>query len=442
MNHSGNQSTTGKRIGVLTFPAAGHLQSIVALAQALEAQGHEVVYFSIADGKALLQARGIEPVLYGEPRLPLGSLKRLAGKTVKTSSYASIVHGLKFHQLLLMGTVQDLLPQLKTLKLSVLLGDELILSGKTLGECLKIPFIGISQTLSIYPGTQGSDLPPFVDPAHSSWLKSQLARMFADLYLFLLLLPLQGFRQKNGLRTERHLRDFFSSQAHLLPYARSFSPASQVPGHFHFTGPLISLVRSPTPQMRSGIYASLGTLVDLPRKERIFSDLLQCEIDRSLLISLGSASGEVSETLSQLANHVPAGARVESYVRQLEVLPRSEVMVTHGGLNSVQECILTRTPMLVLPIKHDQLGVAARVRELGLGEVCTSAEMASGNLSEVLKTRLTRMLEPSRQAFHLANLEAQALEIESSGRLQKAVAVVEEQLSKTKPAEEAHRGEK
>jgi zeaxanthin glucosyltransferase len=59
---------------------------------------------------------------------------------------------------------------------------------------------------------------------------------------------------------------------------------------------------------------------------------------------------------------------------QLEILARTDLFITHGGLNSIKESIVCETPMLVYPVefKTDQPGNSARVvyHQLGLrGEV-------------------------------------------------------------------------
>ncbi|MBK9991862.1 MAG: hypothetical protein IPP19_14285 [Verrucomicrobia bacterium] len=56
-------------------------------------------------------------------------------------------------------------------------------------------------------------------------------------------------------------------------------------------------------------------------------------------------------------------------VPQLQVLKYADLMITHGGMNSITECILSGVPMLVYPgaSEFDQAGNAARVVYHGLG---------------------------------------------------------------------------
>ena len=58
------------------------------------------------------------------------------------------------------------------------------------------------------------------------------------------------------------------------------------------------------------------------------------------------------------------------FLPQLDILQFSDLMITHGGLSSVKECMDAKVKMLVVPIntKIDQPGNAARVEANGLGK--------------------------------------------------------------------------
>jgi zeaxanthin glucosyltransferase len=53
-------------------------------------------------------------------------------------------------------------------------------------------------------------------------------------------------------------------------------------------------------------------------------------------------------------------------------LAGADVVITHGGANSVKEAILAKRPLLVLPRSADQPGIAARVSYHGIGLTATS----------------------------------------------------------------------
>lgn len=64
---------------------------------------------------------------------------------------------------------------------------------------------------------------------------------------------------------------------------------------------------------------------------------------------------------------VPPNVLLVNWVPQLEVLKRAAIMITHGGLGTIKECIYSGVPMIVVPVKRDQPGNAARIVYHGLG---------------------------------------------------------------------------
>lgn len=64
---------------------------------------------------------------------------------------------------------------------------------------------------------------------------------------------------------------------------------------------------------------------------------------------------------------IPPNALLVNFVPQLEMLKRASIMITHGGFNTVKECIFFGVPMLVFPVIRDHPAIAARVVYHGLG---------------------------------------------------------------------------
>lgn len=72
-------------------------------------------------------------------------------------------------------------------------------------------------------------------------------------------------------------------------------------------------------------------------------------------------------------------------VPQLELLAKTDIMINHGGLNSVTECILTGVPMLVCPGERylDQYGNAGRIKYHKIGLQGSLNDSANDILSKV-----------------------------------------------------------
>jgi MGT family glycosyltransferase len=113
------------------------------------------------------------------------------------------------------------------------------------------------------------------------------------------------------------------------------------------------------------VYCSLGTRPDMRASlsRQFFSNVISAvngEDDVRLLLSTG---GQFA------ADEFPAGdnVRIHKWVSQLRVLERSALMITHGGLGGVRECISRSVPMIVFPVLRDQFCAASAVSRLGIG---------------------------------------------------------------------------
>jgi MGT family glycosyltransferase len=107
------------------------------------------------------------------------------------------------------------------------------------------------------------------------------------------------------------------------------------------------------------VYLSLGSLgaADVELMQRLIDTLSTAE-DVRVVVSLGA-----QHTLLRVPERF-AGAE---YVPQTSVLSDAQVVITHGGNNTVTECVHFGCPMVVLPLFWDQHDNAQRVHERGLG---------------------------------------------------------------------------
>jgi MGT family glycosyltransferase len=106
------------------------------------------------------------------------------------------------------------------------------------------------------------------------------------------------------------------------------------------------------------IYISLGSLgsADVPLMKRLIDALGRTA--HRYVVSTGPQHQEF-----ELAENM-TGAE---FLPQVSVLPHVDAVITHGGNNTVTECMWFGKPMIVLPIFWDQHDNAQRVHEAGYG---------------------------------------------------------------------------
>ena len=87
----------------------------------------------------------------------------------------------------------------------------------------------------------------------------------------------------------------------------------------------------------------------------------------------------------------------EEFLPQTSILPQVDLVITHGGNNTVTECLHFGKPMVVLPLFWDQYDNAQRIDETGFGvRLATYAHEPSE-----LRAAIERLLDDRALAAHL-----------------------------------------
>lgn len=138
------------------------------------------------------------------------------------------------------------------------------------------------------------------------------------------------------------------------------------------------------------IYVSLGSQTELYLERarlayRKLLDMMRMTRGRSFqyILSLNK-SFEIDEF-----GELPPNVTVSRWVPQIDVLKRASLMITHGGLGTVKECIFFGVPMVVLPLGRDQTRNAERITHCRLG---TALDL-DATTGEELVTAVERVLE-------------------------------------------------
>ncbi len=136
-------------------------------------------------------------------------------------------------------------------------------------------------------------------------------------------------------------------------------------------------------ELRSGdgrlIYLSLGSLgsADVDLMNRLV-DVLSSTPHR-YIVSKGP-----QHDLIELADNMWG----REFLPQTSILPQVDLVITHGGNNTVTECLHFGKPMIVLPLFWDQYDNAQRVDELGFGTRLPTYEFEPSQLAGAIDALL------------------------------------------------------
>jgi MGT family glycosyltransferase len=170
-------------------------------------------------------------------------------------------------------------------------------------------------------------------------------------------------------------------------------PSDRFPSQVRFVGPSIShrcdTVPFPWEALREcpRVLVSLGT-VNVLGGGRFFATVVEALGDQPFQVILVAPP--------ELVGSVPANVLVRPFVPQLALLPHVSAVVCHGGHNTVCEALANGLPLIVAPIKDDQMIVAQQVVEAGAGVRVRFSRVGAKDLRDAV---LQVMSEPR---FHEA----------------------------------------
>jgi UDP:flavonoid glycosyltransferase YjiC (YdhE family) len=165
------------------------------------------------------------------------------------------------------------------------------------------------------------------------------------------------------------------------------------------------------------IYLSLGSLgsADVELMQRLV-DLLAAT-DHRVVVSKGPLADQI-----RLHDH-QAG---DGFLPQPAILPMVDLVITHGGNNTVTEAFHHGKPMIVLPLFWDQVDNAQRVDETGFGRRLSTY----GFRDEELTGAIDALLADAELAGRLASMSAR---IKSTSGTVRAADLVERVASTGAP---------
>lgn len=411
------------KFGVFCPPWTGHLIPLCTLAGELAARGHSVVFFQVAGTAEWVRGRGFPVVTYGEDTCPAGTLaaslqtmSRLEGLAVSKAGLDLLIT----HAEALFATAP---PLIEAAAVDLWIVDHLDYAASTLAACMGAPFVSVIVGLMRHseddvPGFSGEAYP--LDDAgrerdrQFNAAMRETSRPFREF--------IGRYREKAGLGPFRY-DTLWSGLAQITQQPAEFEfPRRELPACFHFTGPFArhcDREAVPFPWERlSGkplVYASFGSTLN-PRRALADGVVeVASRLDVQVVLVWRDAG-----TLEGL----PENLIVTPFAPQLELLERTDVMITHAGMNSALECLAAGVPMVAVPLASDAPGIAARIEWTGTGVRIPAAEPAR------LPQAVAQVLAEPR--FRAAARRFQRIIAEGDG-LNRAASIIEEVAATGRP---------
>ena len=340
----------------------GHVHPFIGPAQELARRGHEVGFYAPCDLREPLGRAGFagERVFGGEgPRPPETNrgqaFAELVGDRARLRAWISAM---------LVDTVpvevERLAAVVRAFRPNVIVADPMAYAAPIVAARAGVPWAGVSTSLNaVVPDGWTSEL-------IATTRTLPRAELFASYGLTDL-----AFRVSDCLSP--YLNTAFTTSALI---------GREVPGVLLAgaslplaargdEGPALDLDGRPL------VLMSLGS--QIYHQPRMFEVVAEASRGQPWQLVLGM--GELAQS-----RPAPPHVHVVAYAPQLALLPRTCVLVTHGGANSVMEALAHGVPLLVSPICNDQPHNARFVAGAGAGLVCDLQVAEVAEVRERLST--------------------------------------------------------
>lgn len=341
------------KIVFLNVPGHGHVNPTLALVTELVRRGHEVIYYNNSEFAPQIRQSGADFRPYPDPQPTAAALAEKANSLPQVSVWV-----LEQSQRLLPW----LLAELRREPPDLIVFDSICLWGMQAAQLLGIPSAA-SITTFVAEGVKGIFT-----------VRDGLALVGQALT------ALPGIIGKRRQLTRTYGPAVFPrpqifpaiSSTNLVYTSREFQPESNfIDDSFHFVGPSVdTAVRQPTTfpwdMLENGrplIYLSLGTIYHN-----------KADFYRLAFATFANHPGQFILSAGRMTDiaalgPIPDNFIVRSFVPQLELLPRVDAFITHGGMNSINEGLYFGVPLVVVPQQMEQALNARQAARVGAAVV-------------------------------------------------------------------------
>lgn len=405
---------------MLCPPFTGHLNPMFAVGKALQARGHRSTFVVVPDLVRQVQTAGFGAAAVGSQSHPMGTLLRLERRLANLNGLRGLRETVRD-----MARMTDMLCSegaiaLRKLAPNAVVCDQLEAGGGLLARHLRLPHVSVANALMI-------DREPYVPPPFTSWgyARTAWARSrnvggyrVSDWLMHDLSQVIARWSNVWRLRGLRTVEDCLSAtQIGQLSPLLDF-PRDDLPASFHYTGPLRvpqsdeSAWQPPSTARGPFAFVSLGSLQG--GRFQLIAQITQACRDEGLTAVVAHA-GRLSDAQ---AVALPGAPIVEQYVAQRSVMACCDLVITHGGMNTVLDALSLGVPLVTVPLAMEQGAIAQRVSRAGAG-----VQMRSRLPSvRVLRKAISDALGRSLCSYYAADL---ATSLNTAGGATRAAQLIE-----------------
>lgn len=335
------------KIVFFCIPAHGHTNPTLGVVRELAERGNEVWYYSYEPFRDKIEGAGAKFI-------PCDAYD--AELHLKPEDATKVGKDLALSTQILVDTTLSLddmvCAAMKELQPDCIVADSMAVWGKAVAIKLGIPFVSSTTT--------------FAFNRHSAKImKQSIGQLFGMIFSMpkinknLKRLQDKGYPIYNILDIIQN-DDKTDTVVYTSP---EFQPCAETFSHkYAFVGPSVrEATEEITKEKEKLIYISMGT---------VNNKLLQ--LYKNCMNALGDTDYQVIMSVGNLVDRkqlgeIPANFSVYEHVDQIAVLKKADVFLSHCGMNSVNESLYYKVPLVLYPQTPEQGGVATRVEQVGAG---------------------------------------------------------------------------
>ncbi len=397
-------------------PAHGHINPTLGVVKELISRGDHVVYFCTEEFRPRVEAVGAEFVSYESVTS--------APRDLFHYTQSDIANVFSLAAYLMNGTLavmDELLAYTASRRPDYIIHDASSVWGKLIGRKLGIPAVNSVTTfaLNMKMGIRSSRV-------NMETLRMLLGDATA---LFRYVRACWRLKRRYGWRAEGLLDVYMNYEPLNIVYtSEALQPeADTFDERFVFVGPSLmpnlNKVEFPWHRLEGKpvIYIAAGTI--LTDTGNLFRTCMDAFADWNGVVVLSAGPKTDLASLGE----IPDNFVVRNFVPQVPLLERADLFITHAGMNSVSEGLLSGVPFIAVPHSADEFMVADQIARVGAGVYLRNGTFSPAELRSQAETILTdkRFRERSRTIGE---------SLLAGGGYTRAVDLIHAHVGHTKPA--------